>query len=136
MEELTPVTRQEKFLAAAAGSGTAPDPVTREEKFLKAIADNAASGGSSGGGVLVVTETDGTLNKTWQEIHDGGFGVIAVGDDTDISYMPITNVYRSGDEYGVGALNTTVATLVTTWYMASSADEYPELEQGGDSAPK
>lgn len=95
-----------------------------------------SGGGSSGGGVLVVTVTDGTLDKTWQEIHDGGFGVIAVGDTTDMSYMPITNVYHSSDEYGVGALDATGATLVTTWYMASSADEYPELEQGGDSAPK
>ena len=109
-------------------------------KYLKANESTGdpewASGGSSGGGVLVVTVTDGMLDKTWQEIHDGGFGVVAVGDDTDISYMPITNVYRNSGEYGVGVLDTMAATLATAWYLASSADEYPELEQGGESAPK
>ena len=29
-----------------------------------------SGGGSSGAGVLVVTDTDGTLDKTWKEIDD------------------------------------------------------------------
>ena len=34
-------------------------------------------GGSSGGGVLVVTENENhILNHTWQEIHDAGFAVL------------------------------------------------------------
>ena len=41
--------------------------------------ETLSNGGGSGGGVLVVNGTltdDGvTLDKTWQEIHDGGFGV-------------------------------------------------------------
>ena len=28
-----------------------------------------------GGGVLIVTDTNGTLDKTWQEIYDAGFAV-------------------------------------------------------------
>ena len=34
------------------------------------------SGGGGGGGILMVTDTSGTLNKTWQEIHESAFAVI------------------------------------------------------------
>lgn len=57
--ELTPKTRKETFLAAAAGQDvTTPTPITREEVFLDAIAKGGGGGGgSSGGGVLVIHET-------------------------------------------------------------------------------
>lgn len=32
---------------------------------------------AGGGGVLVVHDTDGTLDKTWQEIHDASTAIIA-----------------------------------------------------------
>lgn len=45
----TPITREEKFLDAAARGDTSglPEPITREEQYLKAIAEN---GGGGGGG--------------------------------------------------------------------------------------
>ena len=44
MEELTPVTRREVFLAKAAGQDVeTPTPVTREEMYLKKIAENGGS---------------------------------------------------------------------------------------------
>ena len=49
---LTPETREEQFMAAAAGDSSAaslPKPVTRKEIYLKAIADNAGGGGGGGG---------------------------------------------------------------------------------------
>lgn len=53
MEELTPITRREVFLAKAAGQDVeTPTPVTREEVFLDAI----ANGG--GGGLPAVTAAD------------------------------------------------------------------------------
>lgn len=47
MADLTPVTREETFLNAAAEGSTdgLPTPVTREEIFLKKIAENSGSGG-------------------------------------------------------------------------------------------
>ena len=36
-----------------------------------------SGGGSSGGGVLVVHMVNGTLDKTWREVYDAGFCVIA-----------------------------------------------------------
>ena len=87
------------------------------------------NGGGSGGGVLVVHDMSGTLDKTWQEIYDAGFGVVSIGADGDISYMPIVNVYRDSDEYAVGALDTTQEEFAISWYLAASADSYPEKEQ-------
>lgn len=63
------VTRLQKFLAAIAGDGVAPNPITDKEKLLHNIAENVNNGGGSGGGgVLVVHDVLGTLDKTWQEI--------------------------------------------------------------------
>ena len=110
--ELTPKTRKEVFLAAAGGQDvTTPTPITREEVFLDEI---AKGGGSSlpstetasagdvlslddnkepqwatpsggGGGVLVVHEVEGTLDKTWQEIADAGSAILSVGGDIGIT---------------------------------------------------
>ena len=67
MDDLTPVTRKEKFYAAILGSGEElPDPVTREEIYLKEI---AKSGGGGGGGESVIAwkptvSPDGTISWT------------------------------------------------------------------------
>lgn len=102
MEELTPITRREVFLAKASGQEVeTPTPVTREEVFLDAIvkgggsslpSTETASAGdvlslddnkkpqwatpSGGGGVLYVTASqDRALDKNFEEIQtalDGG----------------------------------------------------------------
>lgn len=65
MEELTPITRREVFLAKAAGQNVeTPTPVTREEVFLDEI---AKGGGSS---LPAVTPSDngkvlGVVNGAW-----------------------------------------------------------------------
>lgn len=47
----TPETREETFMAAAAGEDVnLPTPITRREIFLNAIAENAGGGGGGGSG--------------------------------------------------------------------------------------
>lgn len=57
---MTPETREELYLAAIAGEGTAPAPLTRKEQYLKKIAEGPRGGG--GGDV------------SWDEIKDRPFG--------------------------------------------------------------
>ena len=78
--------------------------------------------GGSGGGVLVVTDTDGTLDKTWQEIHDAfvSRGVVIVNGNFQSSVIGVGN---SRGDYTV-----TVAKQAN-WspdpYITDSADGYP-----------
>ena len=98
-----PITNIERLLAKAAGMEgvSVDDPETRIERYLKAICDRLDSGG-----VLVVTEDEtgtGTLNKTWQEIHDAGYSVLAVESQYGHIFYPQCEVYSKPDEddYGV-----------------------------------
>lgn len=79
-------------------------------------------GGGSGGGVLVVTDTDGTLDKTWQEIHDAmlsGGAVIQTGE---------TNVYTV-ITVGAGHEQYHVTGAGIGQYSTSSASGYPSLSE-------
>ena len=83
-----------------------------EIALIKAL----GNGGGSGGGVLVVTDTDGTLDKTWQEIHDAGFAVSVNNEDGKtinyITFIGIDNGYiiETMNEYN---------------YIVSDASDYP-----------
>ena len=86
-----------------------------------------AANPSAGGGVLVVTDTDGTLDKTWQEIKDAmlvGSVVIDRSNQlaTDIVYVGrVFFTSFGGDKYSVytdGDAN---------HYDTSSASGYPTL---------
>ena len=78
----------------------------------------------SGGGVLVVHDVDGTLDKTWQEIHDAPLAVISYIDNNESSsrIVVLTSKEFSGTEHIVTTLN-------DERYIASSADGYPVLEE-------
>ena len=61
-----------------------------------------SGGGSSGAGVLVVTYTDGTLDKTWKEIDDARkTGIVTlIGREDDSGYdtaMYLTLISGSDD---------------------------------------
>ena len=77
---------------------------------------------SSGGGVLAVTETDGTLDKTWQEIHDAfvaGSVRLLVDDDGNSIVYGIAGVgYDKREGYFVFADS-------GRSYSATSASDYP-----------
>lgn len=80
-----------------------------------------SGGGSSGGGVLVVHNDDGTLDKTWQEIHDASFAVVKDGPTTDFVFYVDVEVMISGDnEYVVRTAGGSTA-------KTDSPDGYPVL---------
>lgn len=77
---------------------------------------------SGGGGVLLVHDVEGTLDKTWQEIHDAALTdvVILAGiNDNQITHRYLSETLISGDEYQVGFSNG------ESYYIASSASGYP-----------
>lgn len=121
-EELTPMNHRELWLKAIA-TGTVPEwlePMTHEELWLKAI----AHGGGSGGGVLVVTETDGTLDKTWTEIRDALLaGGASVSHADGGAETVVSAVYNAGEGYVVGM--SAVVGEYPPVYIADSASGYP-----------
>lgn len=67
------------------------------------------------GQILVVTDTDGTLDKTWQEIYDAFPNVYIVNDD---SYkVTIHTIGPNGSSFYI-------STYADTYSVSSSAD-YP-----------
>ena len=83
------------------------------------------AGGGSGGGVLVVTDTNGTLDKTWQEIYDAMLlGGVSISADNPQRVMNVASVSHN-----------TKANLfqVIVWgdgrYQASSASGYPAFSE-------
>ena len=86
-----------------------------------------AGGGGGGGGVaLVVTDTDGTLDKTWQEIHDAAPLVWYYHDGVDYCLLCSCGSYQ-GTYYVTFRFieGNDVFTFIT-----SSADGYPVLAEG------
>ena len=124
------VTRLQKFLAAIAGDGVAPNPITDKEKLLHNIAENVNNGGGSGGGgVLVVNrltvgdgdDTSYVLDKTWQEIYDADYPVINSRVTNGKSFMLVNDVFESAGVYYV-------EDDVANTYAANTANDYPSME--------
>ena len=77
---------------------------------------------SSGGGVLVVTDTEGTLDKTWQEIHDADLAIIRITDVNNEMFKMVTMaIIRKNNTYDI-------VDMYETTYSASSASGYPVLQ--------
>lgn len=86
---------------------------------------------NSGGGVMVINDTDNTLDKTWQEIYDAmAQGILCVVRkdegtlESGIEAYIVTIVYLSGEEYMVGISKD------ENPYTASSATGYPKISIG------
>ena len=134
MSEITPNTpnpvREDAYVEElAAKLGIDPQyipksPVWRNEEEIKAIAEmfaNMSGGGSSGGGVLVVHNEDGALDKTWKEIHDA-FPNVYIDSASDegsiesVAYMAVKNE---------GALYNLVTAYSQSEFIAESENGYP-----------
>ena len=141
MDELTPITRQETFLAAAAGQGVTPpnpvtrkemlykniidkqngdspsysvEPVTREEMFLKAVEESAG-----GGGTITLQDKTVTPSASEQtvEADDGydGLRAVIVNGDAD---LVAGNIKKNVDIFGVTG----------TYEGASSLGEFSQYD--------
>lgn len=75
-----------------------------------------------GGGVLAVTATNGTLDKTWQEIRNATFSVLEMADE---QYLQIGCVEDEGD-YIVSYW--TFGMTEPLLFIADSADGYPSVQ--------
>lgn len=90
---------------------------------------------AAGGGVLIVHDEDGTLDKTWQEIYDADFAVISHIEDGQKIIYPINHI-------GVNKTNMFVVDTIqgVLSFSASTPDDYPTFdnsEEGGSgNSPK
>lgn len=84
--------------------------------------------GGGGGGVLIVHDVDGTLDKTWKEINDAlaGAVVLIVEDDGYGGHMSshVISAYDEEGEYAVVADTKPSGTTYTT----DSENGYPSSE--------
>lgn len=82
-------SREEKIIKSMLGEQVELEPPqSRIEVLLYELKDAIEQGGGGSGGNMVVTDTNGTLNKTWKEIHDalasGTFVVLVTSNETDL----------------------------------------------------
>lgn len=130
---MNPITRKEMFLAAAGGQDvTTPTPITREEVFLDAIAKGGGGGGGTGG-VLVVNMVNGTLDKTWQEIHDAGFCVITFTANKTDTFLTVATITEGGGDklgtpYQISAISDIGGSVGVFNFSANAADDYPTAQ--------
>lgn len=71
-------------------------------KMEQGISD--ASSGGGGGGAFVVHDSNGTLDKTWQEIATASASsviVCALGDTSDLTVNYMSALWGEEEDYGV-----------------------------------
>ena len=123
-----PLTRKEFFLNAIAEGTPTPAPLTREEMYLAEIAKNGSGGGCGGGGILA-TDTDGTLDKKAGEIYAA---VEAGGSAMVKTTYPNEDVEINSIFASVKGANGNYSFYVYTYndskfYEAATEDDYPVL---------
>lgn len=89
----------------------------------------ATTWSKGGGGVLVVHDEDGTLDKTWQEIKDADFAVLKLTEQDSYDTFWAASVTVGTDKSGADIFSVYfVGRNTTNSYIASSADGYPSAE--------
>lgn len=105
--------------------GTSAAEANTISEVIGEITSAYQNGGGGGGGDVLVAKgeydevTDATtLDKTWQEIFDGGFTVIDNSDATAKAYQFASEVFEESGTY-------TVEDYVGKKYTTNSANGYP-----------
>ena len=138
-EELTPVIREEEYLAAIAGQDvTPPDPATRKEEWLDAIADHVdaldsvlPAPAAADSGKVLTAGADGTAS--WQTAGGGflimygtGTGQTNQGSTIVPTNVSVTDLAAISDESG--RITQPIFACVPTIAVASP---YYDYESGG-----
>lgn len=92
------------------------------------LSDELAGGGSSGGGALIVTDTSGTLDKTFAEIAAANVAntPVIIWEFSFCRYVVSINAGKFGNHvYALGV--NLVGEIAVFDYAAASEDDYPEL---------
>lgn len=79
----------------------------------------------SGGGVLVVYDMNGTLDKTWQEIHDSA--PLVWQTDGDGGYRILVAVFEEEGDFVVTFAEPQPDRNIMRSYVATSASGYPRI---------
>lgn len=86
-------------------------------------------GVANGGGILIVhcDYDTGVLDKTWQEIYNGGFGVIMTETpDGVLFYEPIIQIINPGNNlFIIGVISAMPGGLGISLYDTQSSNGYP-----------
>lgn len=102
---LEPITREEKYLAKAAGqSVSVPEPITRKEMFLDAVAKSGGSGGGSAPSDWNAAEGEPghVLNRThYKELAELVNGTAVWNDDAGFLALETDLVFVAGETYVV-----------------------------------
>ena len=128
---LTPKNRKEEWLQGLVNHETTLTPKNRPEEWMKEIIDasGGGGGGGGGGGVLVVHSTNGTLDKTWKEIHDAmGTSLAILLADSEYNGFTVSvgceADWEGGDYWiGFGDFHANV-----TIFLTDSEDGYPQAQ--------
>lgn len=112
--------------------------------YSNAGQSSGGGGGSGGGGVLIVNVDDetGTLDKTWQEIADAKYAVLAFEKDGKTDISPLWWFQRDGANYKVAFVQFTPMLSeplqLEAWMMlfvTNSADGYPVAHEEEANSP-
>lgn len=109
---------------AGSGSGGLPDYSEANDGDVLTI-DNGEPVWAAPGGILVITATEGTLDKTWREISDAitakNLCLIfeSYGTD-DNSMLVVTAVYNDSEQYLVNTTGQPYATATENGYPVAS----------------
>lgn len=126
-EELTPVIREEEYLAAIAGQDvTPPDPATRKEEWLDAIADHldavAPTPAAEDSGKVLTAGADGTAS--WQTAGGGGGAFII-----DVTYQNTSG----GAQVDTWTQSKTFAEIEAAWSAGQYIlARYTRLDDSGE----
>lgn len=106
-------------------------PGNTNPNVLRSLLNNLDSGGSSGGGILVVNVSDGALDKKYSEILASTMPVVIHHASEGASYWGfVTESYENNGAYLIGAIGSDDGELYANYYVTDSADGYPEIQAG------
>lgn len=89
---------------------------------------NKMEQGIASNGILIVHVTSGTLDKTWQEIHDADVCYIIQKYTNEKNTQLVIKTYINNSNYIIDAIESYHNECEIIHYEANSSNSYPERE--------